>query len=54
MIKMIEPTMEYEKEIQTFRQDFLSHTGYMDGCGALRRFENIQDRIDQASQLKNR
>lgn len=53
MIKLIEPTMEYEKEIQAFRQDFLSSTGSMDGCGSLRRFENIQDWIDQVSRLGN-
>lgn len=49
MINLIEPTIEYENEIQTFRQDFLAHTGSMDGCGSLRRFENIQDWIDQVS-----
>jgi len=52
MLKLIEPTMEYEKEIQVFRQDFLAHTGSMDGCGSLRRFDNIQEWIDQISQLK--
>ena len=39
---LIEPTMEYDREIQAFRQDFADH-GDMDGSGNLRRFERTED-----------
>ncbi len=52
-MKLIEPTMEYEKEIQAFRQDFLSYGGSMDGCGSLRHFDNIEDWIEQVDMLKH-
>ena len=38
-MKLIIPTMEYEKEIQAFRREFLAEGGSMDGCGSLRRQE---------------
>ena len=44
-MKLIIPTMEYEKEIQAFRREFLAEGGSMDGCGSLRRQEQIQDWI---------
>ncbi len=43
--KLIIPTMEYENEIQNFRQEFLTNGGDMDGCLSLRRMENISDWI---------
>ena len=45
--KLIIPTMEYENEIQNFRQEFLTNGGDMDGCLSLRRMENISDWIKQ-------
>lgn len=45
-MKLIEPTMEYAKEIQEYRQAFLKSGDSMDGCGGLRRFENSQDWIE--------
>lgn len=51
-MKLIEPTMEYEKEIQAFRQEFLTAGGSMDGCGSLRRTDNIQDWLNQVELLK--
>lgn len=52
-MKLIEPTMEYEKEIQAYRQEFLTYGGSMDGCGSLRHFDNIKDWIEQVEQLKH-
>ena len=43
MLKLIEPTMEYDKEIQSYKQEFLANGNSMDGCGSLRRFENTAD-----------
>ena len=47
-MKLIIPTMEYEKEIQAFRQEFLAEGGSMDGCGSLRRQEQVCDWIREA------
>lgn len=46
-MRLIVPTMEYEKEIQTFRQEFIINGGDMDGCISLKRMENIADWIKQ-------
>ncbi|MCH5270909.1 MAG: GNAT family N-acetyltransferase [Lachnospiraceae bacterium] len=46
-VKLVIPTMEYEKEIQAFRQEFVVNGGDMDGCLSLRRMENIADWIQQ-------
>lgn len=42
-MKLVIPTMEYEEEIQAFRQEFLKYGGSMDGSGSLGKSENIQD-----------
>ena len=34
---LIEPSMEYAKDIEAYRQEFLDIEGSMDGCGSLRR-----------------
>ena len=52
MLRLIEPTMEYDKQIQAFRQEFLAIEGSMDGCGSLRRFDRTQDWINQVESLK--
>ena len=51
-MKLIEPSMEYDRQIQAFRKEFLQYEGSMDGCGSLRRFERTQDWIDQVESLK--
>ena len=51
-MKLIEPTMEYDKQIQAYRQEFLDSQGSMDGCGPLRRFEKTQEWLDQVEALK--
>ena len=51
-MKLIEPTMEYDRQIQAFRQEFLRAEGSMDGCGSLRRFERTQDWLAQVEALK--
>lgn len=51
-MKLIEPTMAYERQLLAFRQDFLTHGGSMDGCGPLRRFESIPAWLDWVEQLK--
>ena len=46
-MKLIIPTIEYEDEIQAFRQEFVINGGDMDGCLSLRRMEHISDWIKQ-------
>ena len=40
MLRLIEPTIEYDKEIQAYRNEFLRSGDSMDGCGMLRRFDS--------------
>ncbi|MBR3059853.1 MAG: GNAT family N-acetyltransferase [Oscillospiraceae bacterium] len=51
-MKLIEPSLAYDAQIQTFRREFLEHGGSMDGCGSLRRFDRTQDWLDQVEALK--
>jgi len=51
--KLIIPTMEYEKEIQAFREEFVVNGGDMDGCTSLRNMENIADWIKEVEDLSS-
>lgn len=53
-MKLIEPTMEYDSQIQAYRHEFLTYGGTMDGCGSLRHFDNTKDWIDSVNLLKNK
>lgn len=46
-MKLIEPTMEYDRQIQSFRREYLESGDSMDGSSHLRRFDNTQDWLDQ-------
>ena len=52
-MKLIAPSMEYDKQIQAYRNEFLVYGGSMDGCGSLRRFDRTQDWLDQIESLKH-
>ena len=45
MLKLIEPTMAYEREIRAYRKAFLDCGDSMDGTGGLRNFEDPRDWI---------
>ena len=51
-MKLIEPSMAYDAQIQAYRQEFLREGGSMDGCGSLRRFDKTQDWLSQVEALK--
>lgn len=51
-MRLIAPTIEYEKEIQAYRKEFLECGDSMDGSASLRRFENTQDWIYHIELLK--
>ena len=44
---LIEPTMEFDRAIQAFRQDFLVHGGGTDGSGSLLRFDSTREWLDK-------
>ncbi len=46
-MKLIEPTMEYDRQIQAFRREYLACGGSMDGSSSLRRFDKTRDWLDQ-------
>ena len=47
------PSIEYDEQIQAYRNEFLEYGGSMDGCGSLRRFDRTQDWLDQVEALKH-
>lgn len=46
-MKLIMPSMQYDEQIQAFRQEFLASGDSMDGSSSLRKFANTQDWINQ-------
>lgn len=50
-MKLIEPTMEYDQQIQAFRREYLENGGSMDGSSSLRKFDKTQDWLDQLEPL---
>lgn len=50
-MKLIEPTMEYDQQIQAYRQEYLEYGGSMDGSASLRKFDKTQDWLDQLEPL---
>lgn len=51
-MKLLYPSMQYDRQIQAFRQEFLAYGGDMDGCCSLRRMANTQDWLDQIASLQ--
>ena len=46
-MKLIWPSMEYDKAIQAYRREFLDSGDSMDGGGSLRKFDRTQDWLDR-------
>ena len=53
MLKLIEPTMEYDREIQAYRSEFLANGNSMDGCGSLRNYENTAEWLEKLEEGKD-
>ena len=51
-MKLTAPSMEYDKQIQEYRREFLEYGGSMDGCGSLRRFDKTEDWLEQVELCK--
>ena len=45
-MKLAEPSMEYDAQIQAYRKEFLEYGGSMDGTNSLRQYEKTQDWLD--------
>ena len=45
---LIEPTIEYDQQIQRYRREFLDCGDSMDGTGALRKMDNPKDWIEHS------
>ena len=52
-MKLIEPTAEYCRQIWAYRKEFLDSGDSMDGTGALRRFEDPMDWIENSNSYKD-
>jgi len=50
-MKLIEPSMEYDRQIQAYRREFLESGDSMDGGASLRKFDRTQDWLDQLEPL---
>ena len=51
-MKLIEPTMEYDREIQAFRSEFLHPGMSMDGGGSLIRFANTAEWLERVEAFR--
>ena len=45
-MKLAEPSMKYDTQIQAYRKEFLEYGGSMDGTNSLRQYEKTQDWLD--------
>lgn len=50
---LVKPSMEFEKQIKAFREDFLIHDGSLHGSGNLKHFDNISDWIENIEKFEN-
>lgn len=46
-MKLVEPTMEYDQQIQAYRTEYLESGDSMDGGASLRKFDKTKDWLDQ-------
>lgn len=53
-LELLMPSELYKEEISSYRQEFLDANDYMDGCGSLRKFENLLDYINNSLLRVNR
>ena len=52
-VKLTEPTIQYDRQIRAYRQEFLDCGDSMAGTTALKKFENPQDWITYLDNCKN-
>ena len=52
-MKLIVPTMEYDRQIQDFRREYLESGESMDGGASLRKYEHTRDWLEQLDPLES-
>lgn len=52
-MKLVEPTMAYDRQIQAFRQEFLDAGSSNDGSSSLKRFDTTRQWLDYVEQFKS-
>lgn len=52
MMKLIEPTLEYDRQIRAYRKEFLDSGDSMDGTSGLRKYEEPEDWLEHLKTLK--
>ena len=52
-MKLVEPTIAYDRQIQAYRRECLAAGSSMSGAVSLVRFENTQDWLDHVERYKN-
>lgn len=52
-VKLVVPTMEYENQIQAYRQEILDKGDHMTGCQSLREVKSIQEWIDKVKDYED-
>ncbi|MBR0385766.1 MAG: GNAT family N-acetyltransferase, partial [Erysipelotrichaceae bacterium] len=52
-LRLVEPSIKYDAQIQSFRREFLEYTGSMDGSGTLKHCEKTQDWLNEVEALKS-
>lgn len=50
---LMRPTSAYANQMTEYKQEFLDANSSMDGCGPLRRFENLEDYIQLCRDYEN-
>ena len=52
MMTLIEPTLEYDRQIRAYRKEFLDSGDSMDGTSGLRKYEEPEDWLEHLKTLK--
>ena len=52
-MRLLEPTREYLRQIEAFRQDFIDAEGSAEGSGTLKRFADAEEWLAYVKRLKN-
>lgn len=53
IVKLVEPTAEYSRQIQEYRSEFIECGDSMDGTGDLKQFDDPEAWIDYLNKHKN-
>ena len=53
-LMLVEPSEEYFAELAAYRNDFLENSDSMDGCGPLRRFDDMKAYLEDTMRIPER